>query len=728
MKKDQGSREDCEAAMKMSSRKAARRKHPERVSCPPGEASLTTTKDSVESLLRRARMATLSGDVGTAIPLYARAIAQGCTQPDAYNDLGALLGARGQIPAAVVQLEMALALDHRAVVVRKNLCQALAAMGFAASEAGRWSDAAAAFGRLTVLDPDSVSSHTNAGAALRRLRSPGPALPYMQRAVELRPQGAAERFNLGSVLLELNRAECEQELDRTLVLDPAHVGARVHLAVVYNRLGQLSRAAALLREAIDHAPDHADAHGNLAGILREQGQMAASLEHYRRSLGLAPDSHRVHSNYLLARQADPAAEPAELLAEHVTWDARFAAPLDPGPAAPGVPRRYSPSVDRNPDRRLRIGYVSPDLRSHAVASFIEPIIAAHDRTQVHVTCYSDAVPDPVTLRIQNAARPEVWREVRGLTDEALASRIVEDEIDVLVDLSGHTADNRLLTFARRPAPVQVTYCGYPGTTGLAAMGWRLTDEIAAPPGPADLQHTEQLWRLPHGFLCFQPNPEYPAPGPLPSLERGFVTFGCFNNLSKLGDQVLRLWARILLSVPSSHLLLKARALSDQEPRERLRRTFLELGIEPERIELVAYAATPVEHAACHARIDVALDPFPYAGATTTCDALWMGVPVVTLAGERHAGRVGASLLGRIGCPELVAASTDSYVEIAARLAVDPARLAGYRASLRSRMTDSPLTNPSVIARDIEAGYRAMWRLFCAQGASEGPLRDPHGVA
>jgi predicted O-linked N-acetylglucosamine transferase (SPINDLY family) len=382
--------------------------------------------------------------------------------------------------------------------------------------------------------------------------------------------------------------------------------------------------------------------------------------------------------------------------------------VDPGPSS------YA-GLDSDPARKLRVGYVSADFRQHAVASFIEPIIAAHDRTQVSVTCYSDGMPDAVTARLREVARPDAWRDVRPLTDEALARQIIDDKIDILVDLAGHTSGNRLLTFARRPAPVQITYCGYPGTTGLAAIGWRLTDALADPPGDADRQHAEQLWRLPHGFLCFQPDPELGTPSRPPcSLNGGTaVTFGSFNNLSKLGDEVLAAWARILEGVPGSRLFLKSRALTDEEPRQRLRRVFADHGIAPQRLEFAPYAATTQDHLSLYSQVDLALDPFPYNGTTTTCEALWMGVPVLSLGGKTHAGRVGASLLNAVGFPELVVGSIDKYVAAAVALAADRERLATYRAELRPRMTSSPLTNPRLITADIESAYREMWRQFCA---------------
>jgi predicted O-linked N-acetylglucosamine transferase (SPINDLY family) len=320
----------------------------------------------------------------------------------------------------------------------------------------------------------------------------------------------------------------------------------------------------------------------------------------------------------------------------------------------------------------------------------------------------------VTARIR--PRADAWRETQELTDEALAALIESDAIDVLVDLGGHTAGNRLMCFARRPAPVQVTYCGYPGTTGLSTMDWRLTDAVADPEGTADT--TERLYRLPHGFLCYQPLPGAPEVGPPPARARGHVTFGSFNNLAKLNDGVLSLWARVLREVPDARLFLKAKGLTDQEPAARLRDSLEQNGVEPTRIMIAPYAATPAEHLALYQQVDIGLDPFPYNGTTTTCEALWMGVPVITWRGHRHAGRVGASLLERVGLGALVAESADDYLRIATSLAADVGGQEGLRATLRDRMATSPLTSAVTLTRDIEAAYREMWGGWCESGARQ----------
>ncbi|HEY4184097.1 MAG TPA: tetratricopeptide repeat protein [Polyangia bacterium] len=672
--------------------------------------------DAATALAVRAQTLAAAGDVDRAITLYAEAVSRGCMAPGVFNDLGTLLARRGQFPAAVVQYELALMVAPGAPEIRKNLIMALEAMALSAFNEKRWLDASASYGRLCVLDPRCALFQTNAGRALRELRQPERALPYLKKAAELEPDDSSVHLNLGSLLYDLNQREAEPTLRRAIALDPTNIAALVNLGAVQNRLSQLAAAAETARRVLALAPENAAAHGNLAGVLREQGDIAASLVHYRRALAAQPDSMNIFSSYLLARQADPTATPAELLADHRVWEERFAKPLDPGPTG-GFGARAP-----EPDKRLRIGYVSADLRSHSVASFIEPLLGAHDRATFEVFCYSSTVPDAVTARIRTQA--DEWRETRHLTDAALAELVARDQIDILVDLAGHTAENRLQAFARRPAPVQVSYCGYPGTTGLSAIGWRLTDATADPQGDSDPHYAERLWRLPNGFLCYQPEVADLAPaGPPPALAWGMVTFGSFNNLSKLNDGVLDLWAEVLSAVPSSRLLLKCRGLGDDGPRERVWGRFAAHGIAPERITVAPYTATRLEHLAVYGEVDIGLDSFPYNGTTTTCEAMWMGVPVVTLRGSAHPGRVGPSLMTRVGLSDLVAATPEAYVRTCARLAADLGGLAELRAGMRARVAGAPLGTPALMARDIEAAFRGMWRGWCRSvGASASAER------
>jgi protein O-GlcNAc transferase len=354
-----------------------------------------------------------------------------------------------------------------------------------------------------------------------------------------------------------------------------------------------------------------------------------------------------------------------------------------------------------------------------VSFFCEPLFAAHDRDQVEVYCYSDvAVADQVTQRIKSAA--DSWCDCLGLTDEVLAQRIRGDRIDLLVDLSGHTAMNRLSLFARKPAPVQVSWLGYPGTTGLQAMDYRLTDAVADPEGEADRCHSEELYRLPGGFLCYAPPRAAPRVTGLPLAGNGFVTFGSFNNLPKLTAEVLELWAELLRQLPRARLLLKNKFFANALIRQRMLESFGRLGITAERISVLPAEPSIQAHLECYGKVDISLDPFPYNGTTTTFESLWMGVPTVTLSGERHAGRVGTSILTALGLTGHIAATPQQYLDIARGLAGDAAGLAALRSSLRDRLAGSQLCDAQLFAGKVEAAYRLMWQRHCAAGAGTGP--------
>jgi predicted O-linked N-acetylglucosamine transferase (SPINDLY family) len=366
---------------------------------------------------------------------------------------------------------------------------------------------------------------------------------------------------------------------------------------------------------------------------------------------------------------------------------------------------------RDRQRVLRVGYVSPDFREHSVAHFTRKLIGSHNREKVEVTCYADVMkPDGFTREFE--AQADHWLSLVGMDDEAVAERIRQDGIDILVDLAGHTSDNRLLVFARRPAPVQVTWLGYPNTTGMRAMDYRLTDAVADPPGEADKTHTEKLIRLEHGFLCYQTDEPVPEVAPPPCLQQGHVTFGSFNTTKKVTADVIRVWSQILKAVPGARLLLKSESLQDEAARARLRKAFGERGVAEDRLELHGGFPGRDEHMGLYSTVDVGLDPFPYNGTTTTCEALWMGLPVVCLRGDRHAGRVGASIMHRIGLDELVAGSKDDYAALAQALAADTGRLAELRSGMRARMRASPLMDVRLFAETLESAYRQMWITWC----------------
>ena len=530
------------------------------------------------------------------------------------------------------------------------------------------------------------------------------AADHLRRAVAAAPANAQFHNNYGTVLRaqqDLDGASRQFEL--ATQLDPSYALAFVNRGAVSEAQGRLEGAIGQLERALEFEPKFADAHNNLAVALERQGRTAEAIEHFELAVTHDPSHAGAHSNLLLSlHYGGVERAPAELLAEHRRWSELHEAPL--------AGQRRPHANQRDPERALRIGYVSADLRSHSVAYFVEPLLEAHGEG-FEVTCYADvAAPDAVTERLRGLAGR--WRSIAGIGDEQVAEQVREDGIDILIDLGGHTPNNRLLVFARKPTPVQATYVGYPGTTGLDAIDYRITDARADPDGVADAMHSERLVRLPSGFNCYRA-PDAPEPAPLPALAAGHVTFGSFNHLPKVTPRVIAMWARILERAPGARLMLKASSLADDAARRRVLDAFAEHGVGEERVELLARVESQSEHLALYGRIDIALDTFPYNGATTTCEAMWMGVPVVTLTGESHAGRVGVSLLHRVGLDDLVASDFDGYVDAAAGLAADRERLGELRSGLRARMLGSSLCDAQAVTHELEAAYRAMWREYCA---------------
>lgn len=468
--------------------------------------------------------------------------------------------------------------------------------------------------------------------------------------------------------------------------------------------GALSKLERMIAENAGATPARrAYLYASLAQILRERGRIAESIEQQRKAVALSPDDAAMHSRLLLDLNYLAGLDVNECAREHRLFGERFGLPVD----------KFAPHLnDRDPNRRLRVGYVSADFRAHSIAFFLEPLFSGHDKSQFEVVCYAGvARPDVMTERLRALA--DLWHEVVNLDDNLLTELIRSDGVDILVDLAGHTAGNRLTVFGRKPAPVQVTWLGYPNTTGLREMDYRLTDEWADPRGTSDARYTETLVRMPRGFLCYKPFDDCPEPRTPPSLINRYVTFGCFNNRAKINEKVLDAWCSILTDIPDARMLLKSSNARGNLLREQLVPEFVSRGIDAERVEILDHAPNLREHLALYDRVDIALDTFPYNGTTTTCEALRMGVPVITLAGDRHAGRVGISMLHSVGLDELIAASVDKYRRLTVELARAPARLAEYRCALRGRLHHSPLTEATGFARSMEAVFRDMWRKWCA---------------
>ena len=574
-------------------------------------------------------------------------------------------------------------------------------LSVALRETGRVDDAVDAARRAVAADPAQADAHGNLGLALQVKGELVAAAAAYRDAIRLNPNFAEAYNNLGNVLsAQRDFPAAERAYRRAIELNPESALSYANLGSVLRELDRSDDALDACRAAVAIQPDLAQAYNNLGNALREVGEPDEALKNFRRAIELCPAYAVAHSNYLFALHFVPSVDAATIRREHERWAAAHADPITAAVTPTGV-------RDRAPDRQLRIGYVSADFREHAVGRFMLPIIATHDRERYEVVCYSDVrAADRVTDAIRAAA--DRFIITAAMDDAALASHVRNDGIDILIDLALHAARNRLLAFARRAAPVQATYLGYPGTSGMRAMHFRITDIHLDPPdgGETDRAYTERSIRLPRTYWCYVPPPNMPAVGPLPAAANGFVTFGCLNKFTKASDVALRTWARLLARTGAkSRLILHA-------PRGRARERVLAMmaaeNVAAERVEFVG-AQGVLDYLNTYSRIDVGLDPFPYNGGTTTIDALLMGVPVVSLAGDAAVRRAGASILSNAGLPELVARTTDAYVDVAAALADDRARLAALRAGLRVQMLASPLCDLPTFVRDLEAAYRQMWR-------------------
>jgi protein O-GlcNAc transferase len=625
-----------------------------------------------------------------------RAAALQPRDPTLLANLAERLRARGRLDDAIVRYRDALELAPGLRIALDGLARALATCGDhegALAAALRARDAA----------PELACGHALVGELLAVLRRRNEAIEALGRAVALAPERIDWWRNLARIsLIETNVAWLERAAQQLLALAPDDPEAKVFMANVRFRQDAFGEVRALLEGVPADGLVGANAKNLLGVTLARQGQIEAGLDLLEEVPRLAPEAEELQMNRLLHLNYDPARTPAALRQEHELWGQRFAAPLAPCQLA--LPQ------ERAPDRRLRIGYLSPDLRRHSVACFLAPLLAAHDRQEVEAICYA-SVRRPDAISDELRMRADGWVDVHQLDDAALAERIRADRVDILVELAGHTRDSRLLACAYRPARVQIGYLGYPNTTGVAAIDYRITDHLADPDG-FDEHYCETLIRLPRCFLAYGTPRHAPEIGPPPVERNGYVTFGSFNNLAKINRTVIATWADILHQVPDARLVLKSAGTGDPDTRATLEGAFEAAGIAPERLGIVAPAAEVHEHLALYNEVDIALDPFPYNGTTTTCEALWMGVPVITLTGDRHAGRVGASLLAAIDFTAGITATIEDYVLTARLLASRSELLATCRRNLRADLARSPLCDHAGHARAIEEAYRAVWQIWC----------------
>lgn len=692
--------------------------------------------DAPSGLLQSAVAAFQDGQLDRAMTLCDLVLRGAPRHPDALL-LRALLHHRANQP------KQAMRVIERALAARPAFPQAFFTLGVMRQEAGAFGPAAVAYRRAVELDPGHVPAWANLGLVLRRAGRLEEALAAHARAAELEPANPDLQSNLGNILVDLERLEDAAGcFHRAAALAPGDVEIWRRLAAVLSRQGQCRDAIQALSELRALTPDDGtidpaigrlmidmeafdDAITFLEGALASSPEQAAlyDLLGLAKAIGLGltdegraaflaaherqPAAYRA-SNLLLVQHYSPIPTPEALFEAHQAWQRDYEEPVEP---------LSLPRWDRDAQRRLRVGFVSKDLHNHAVSRFLLPLLEAMDGTAWEIVCYSTGgLRDEISERLRAAAHQ--WRELFKRPGDS-ARDILEDRVDILIDLSGHTAPS-LEIFAHKPAPLQVTWLGYPDTTGLSRIDYRLTDAMADPPGESDQLNSERLIRLPSGFLCFDPLFDTPPVGPGPAARNGFVTFGCFNNLAKIGTETIAAWAAILHAVPASRLMIRRTGLASPAARARLIAGFAQHGIDATRLQLDPGGRE--DYLEAYHAVDIVLDSFPYNGTTTTCEALWMGVPVVTLRGDRHSARVGASLLSHAGLGEFIGDSVAAFVSTAQSLASDLDGLGELRHSLRERVKASPLCDAPLFARNVEAALREIWSTWCAGT----PLPAPQG--
>lgn len=634
-----------------------------------------------------------AGEPAAAQSAYRSALALKPDDASALGNLGTALRDMGDLEGALRLFETAARIDPQAVSHAINL-------GMALCERRNFPAAEAHLRGVLARDPQNADAAFNLGNALRGLGRPREALEQYRHATTLRPGYAEALNNLGNVHKELGDFRAAEEaFDAALAARPDYVTALNNAGCLARTLGRLEAAEDLLRAGLRLEPQHPALHDNLGNVLKDAGALDEAIGHYRRAVELDPRNAATYSNlvYALSFQCE---EPWPILEECLRWGARFAAPLERCPK--------DPVRDLSTERRLKIGYVSGDFREHCQTLFTLPLLAHHDRRAVEVFCYSSVErPDAWTRRIESHA--DAWRNVRVLDDAALARLVCQDRIDVLVDLNMHMANGRPLLFARKPAPLQIAWLAYPGTTGIEAIDYRLSDPRLDPEG-FERHYSERTLQLPDTFWCYDPLTEDLAVNPLPALERGYLTLGCFNNPCKLTDHTLQLWGSVMRAIPAARLTLMAPAAGRHRQRliERLRANSI---AEP-RVRFVEFRPRS-DYLRHYHDVDFGLDTVPYNGHTTSLDSLWMGVPIVTRTGETCVGRAGLSQLHHLGLLDLVAHSDEQFVASAVSLAADLDRLAMLRRSLRERMQLSPLMDAARFARHIEHAYRRAWRAHCS---------------
>jgi predicted O-linked N-acetylglucosamine transferase (SPINDLY family) len=651
---------------------------------------------SAEPVFREALHHHQNGRLTEAEGLYRQVLVIDPQHADSLHLLGVLAGQKGALDTAIDFISQAIAIRGDVPFFHNNIANVL-------RDQGKYEKALEYYERALVLKPDYAEALNNMGVALQATGRQEQAAAAFEDAIRLKPGFFQAHYNLGNIFNEQGLFhEALESYYRAIGLKPDYTDAFFNMGNLFKRRGMPTEAMDAYEQVLALNPDYVEALNNKALILKDQGRLDQAMDCYKKVLALSPNRPEIYSNLLLTMVYAASATPEDIAETAFEFGRNIADPL----------LRARPfKNNRNPDRRLRIGYISPDFRDHAVNYFFGFIPKLHDRQNFEVFAYTCTIrEDHVTDRLKQDF--DHWRDIRMLSDDEAADMIERDGIDVLIDLAGHTANNRVLVLARKPAPVQMLWLGYPATTGMKAMDYRITDACIEPPGLTEHLNVESLWRLPHVFTCYQPHEKSPSVIDHPPFDdNGYITFGCFNNFAKVTDPVLEAWSRIMGQVPNSRLLLEIMGIDDAEFRAQTEQRFRRLGLPLDRIILEPRKKS--NQFVLYNRIDIALDPFPCSGGTTSMDTLWMGVPFVTLAGRHYVSRMGVPPLVILGLEELVISTADEYVDRAVKLALDREHLRAIRHNLRGRMQAGPLMDQAAFTKDMEDAYRAVWRKWCS---------------
>lgn len=634
------------------------------------------------------------GRLDHAVASYRRALKINADAAEVYINLGTALQDLGKLDEAVTNYRHALKIEPDYAEGHYNL-------GVALQDLGQLDGAVVSYRRALQIKPDYAEAHCGLGIVQKGLGQLDAAVASYHKALAYKPDYAEAYSNLGNVLLVIGQeADAILNYQRALALNPDYAEAHFNLGNALQRLGQFESALSSYRRALLLKPNYYEALCNLGNTLRELGQLDAALDRYRAALSINPDFVLARGNILFVLNYRASHANAAYLEEVRAYGRLL---------SQQVGSRFSTWQCAVKPERLRVGLVSGDFRSHPVGYALESLLAQLDPTRIELIAYStNATVDRLTTRIQS--HWAAWKPIYGKSDADAARLIHEDGVHVLLDLSGHTEGNRLSVFAAKPAPVQASWLGYFATTGVTEMDYLLTSEVAVP--KAQRGHfSERVWYLPDTWLCFTPPQLALAVNVLPALQNGYLTFGCFQRLDKISDAALRTWGKILSALPHAKLGLANKQLGSQTNVEQFAQRLQQHGIDLSRVEMVGAVDTREGYLARYNAVDIMLDTYPYPGVTTTCEALWMGVPTITLAGDTLLSRQGAGMLVPAGLSDWVATSEDEYVAKAIQHSSDLSKLAALRAGLRAQVLASPVYDAPRFARNFEAALWGMWRQY-----------------